>query len=159
MLSCICRLCIILNTTYIMQPVVVSAPPPPPTTPPPANVPRRPGRKWTIVDASYYGIRGAGGIRPVRVSQRNDTRIHTVWHTFTRTCMCVHTLIHVHTIYTLAHTSHTLLLLLALAIILWLCWHLCLPFQVQWASKGTTEEGAKLKRAKLSDIIPWFTVY
>ena len=26
-------------------------------------------------------------------------------------------------------------------------------FQVQWGSKGTTEEGAKLKRAKVSDII------
>ena len=26
-------------------------------------------------------------------------------------------------------------------------------FQVQWGSKGTTEEGAKLERAKVSDII------
>ena len=28
----------------------------------------------------------------------------------------------------------------------------CMPLQVQWGSKGTTEEGAKLKRAKVSEI-------
>ena len=44
-------------------PPTPSAPPPPP----PAKAPRLPGRKWSIVDTSYYGIRGAGGIRPVKV--------------------------------------------------------------------------------------------
>ena len=75
-----------------MQPVVVSAPPPPPTPLPPADVPRKPGRKWTIVDASYYGIRGAGGIRPARVSQHNDTRIHTQYgtHSHGHVCACTH---------------------------------------------------------------------
>ena len=82
-----------------MQPVVVSAPPPPPTPPPPADVSRKPGRKWTIVDASYYGIRGAGGIRPARVSQHNDTHIHTQYaHTNMDMCpLCTH--IHVYTLY------------------------------------------------------------
>ena len=28
----------------------------------------KPGRKWEVVDASYYGRGGAGGIRPVTVS-------------------------------------------------------------------------------------------
>ena len=34
----------------------------------PEPVEARPGRKWEVVDASYYGRGGAGGIRPVTVS-------------------------------------------------------------------------------------------
>ena len=91
-----------------MQPVVVSAPPLPPTPPPPADVPRKPGRKWTIVDASYYGIRGAGGIRPTRVSHAS-TMIHEYTHSMahTHTVMYVraHTHTRVHNIHTRTHES------------------------------------------------------
>ena len=34
----------------------------------PEPVQPKPGRKWEVVDASYYGRGGAGGIRPVTVS-------------------------------------------------------------------------------------------
>ena len=36
--------------------------------PEPEPVPAKPGRKWEVVDASYYGRGGAGGIAPMTVS-------------------------------------------------------------------------------------------
>ena len=63
----------ILNkfSQLFFQPIIIDLPAAAPPTPaPPVIAPKRPGRKWSIVDTSYYGIRGAGGIRPVKVRDK-----------------------------------------------------------------------------------------
>lgn len=45
----------------------------------PEPVQPKPGRKWEVVNASYYGRGGAGGIRPVTVSMGIQHNIHALY--------------------------------------------------------------------------------
>ncbi|CAI8049910.1 Anthrax toxin receptor 1 [Geodia barretti] len=64
-------LLILLCCFWIFFPLIccriVGGLPPEPKEEEPEPVEARPGRKWEVVDASYYGRGGAGGIRPVTV--------------------------------------------------------------------------------------------
>ena len=126
----------------------------------PAPTSRCPQETGTKVDHRRRLVLWHKGSRRDKTSKGEPaqwyTCIHTQYgtHSHGHVCACTHT--YMCTQYTHSHTRvrHCCYCLLLLYY-----GYLCLLFQVQWGSKGTTEEGAKLKRAKVSDIIPWFTVY